>query len=64
MLEGLRQGPSFGLRLVEDGGEGVRGVGEFQVGEVAAQLLIDARCRRGGCGCGHRRVFLFFAACS
>jgi hypothetical protein len=65
VLEGVGEGPALGLCLVEDFREGVGGVGEFQVGEVGPQLLVDARCgRRRGSRGGHERVFLFFAACS
>ena len=60
-LERVGEGPALGVGFVQDAWEGVGGVGEFQVDEVGSQLLVDGRCGGGG---GHRRVFLFFAACS
>ena len=50
MLQDVGEAPVLGLGLVEDPRQRVGGVGEFQLGQVATQLLVDARRRRGGRG--------------
>ena len=66
-LEGSGQAQVLGAGGVEHAGERLGGGMQLQGGQVAAQLLVDAGLHvrvRLGWWCGHRRVFLFFAACS
>ena len=45
-LEGGGERQSFGAGLVEDGGQRFGGGVQLELGEVAAELLVEARRRR------------------